>query len=282
MEVELTVDPSRPRSSSRFLKQFTLPSDEHPFVGRIYDLSIIGGHFDTYEELACHADCKYAFDVNEELSRLTRRVESLNLAGGLLWPDPVPDNFKEFPISRYEWLTVAADVFLMRYISVGDCALLLTNTIFEVGLEPRKCSLDNLKKREAPKDTIKLLEQIQTDQGALRNERNSRFHHGKERGFSEDDTTFRMASLFEHWGQGIVGKGQDGRPINVARSFSEGLVELQREFNRATRKLVRQLDRLYDLLGAEFEARFSPRFRVGPFGREGHPKDDDSQTIDVK
>ena len=266
----MTGDPSRPRSSSRFLKQFTLPSDEHPFVGRIFDLSIIGEHFDTYEELASHADCKYAFDVNEELSVLTRRVESLNLAGSLLWPAPVPSNFKEFPVSRYEWLTIAADVFLMRYISVCDCALLLTNVIFELGLEARQCTLGNLKKRGIPKELMTLLEQIQTDQGALRNERNSRFHHGAERGFSEDDATFRMASQFEHGANGIRGTGQDGRRINVARSFREGLVELQREFNRATRKLVRQLDRLYDLLGAEFEAKFSPRFRVGPFAT-GHP-----------
>ena len=45
------------------------------------------------------------------------------------------------------------------------------------------------------------------------------------------------------------------------------MVDLQREFNRVGRALVRQLDHLYDLLGAEFENRFSPKFRVG-FG--GH------------
>jgi hypothetical protein len=49
-----------------------LPSDNHKFVGRIYDLSIVGMHFETYEELAKHADC----DVNYALSMLTRRVES--------------------------------------------------------------------------------------------------------------------------------------------------------------------------------------------------------------
>lgn len=257
-----------PKPSTRFLKQFVLPSDSHPFVGRIYDLSIVAYHFETYEELARHADCKYAFDVDIVLSVLTRRVESLNLAGSMLWPDPVPRNFKEFPISRYEWLTVAADVFLMRYISVVDCALLLANEIFEAGLERHKCSIQNLKKRGVPQTVISVLDEVRTDQGALRHERNARVHHGIERSITGDDMTFRAAALFEHRGHGLRGVDQDGRRINVERSFREGLVEQQREFNQATRKLVRQLDRLYDQLGTEFETRFVPRFRAGPFGRE--------------
>jgi hypothetical protein len=43
------------------------------------------------------------------------------MVGAMLWTTKVPKNFKEFPISRYEWLTVSADVFLARYISVVDC-----------------------------------------------------------------------------------------------------------------------------------------------------------------
>jgi hypothetical protein len=166
-----------------------------------------------------------------KLSTLTQRVESLNLAGSMLWPDPVPSNFKEFPVSYYEWLTIAADVFLMRYISVVDCALLLTNEVFEVGLECRKCSIENLKKRRIPQRVTSLLEQLQADQGALRDERNARFHHCEERGFTGDDMTFRIAALFDHRGSGVRGRGQDGRRINVERSFREGLLELQREFN---------------------------------------------------
>jgi hypothetical protein len=267
MEIELAVDPPRPKPSTRLLKRFIVPSDTHPFVGRVYSLSIVAYHFDSYDDLARHADCKYAFDVNMELSTLTRRVESLNLAGSMLWPDPVPSNFKEFPVSRYEWLTVAADVFLLRYISVVDCALLITNEVFEVSLERRKCSIGNLKKRGVPQRVTSLLEELQADQGALRDERNARFHHGAERGITGDDMTFQIAALFEHRGSGVRGRDQDGRRINVERSFREGLLERQREFNQASQKLVRQLDRLYDELGMEFESRFVPRFRAGPFRR---------------
>lgn len=263
----MAIDSRRPKPSTRFLKRFIVPSDYHPFVGRIFDLSVVAHHFETYDDLARHADCRYAFDVNMEMSTLTRRVESLNLAGNMLWPDPVPSNFREFPVSRYEWLTVAADVFIMRYISVVDCALLLTNEVFEAGVERRKCSIESLTKRGVPQRVTLLLEKLQADQGTLRDERNARFHHGTERGFTGDDMTFRAAALFEHRGSGVRGVDQNGRPINVERSFREGLVEFQREFNQATRKLVRQLDRLYDELGMEFERRFVPRFRAGPFGR---------------
>lgn len=248
----------------RPLKRFILPSDNHAFVGRIYDLSIVELHFDTYDELAKHPDCKYAFRVNHFLSTLTRRVESLNMVGDMLWPESLPIDFKSFPLSRYEWLTVSADVFLMRFISVVDCAMILINEVFECGLDARDCTAAKLKKAGVPKPFLDLLADMIVDQGTLRQERNGRFHHGAERGFSSDDQTFRIGALFEHRGNGML--GENGQPLPVDRYFREGLVELQGEFNVMMRKLVRRLDKLYDILAPEFEATFSPRFRAGPFG----------------
>lgn len=252
--------------SARFLKQYVLPSDNHAFVGRVYDLSIVGMHFETYEDLAKHADCKYAFDINDALSRLTRRVESLNMVGGMLWPANMPSNFKEFPVSRYEWLTVSADVFLARYISVIDCAIILVNEILECGLSIEACTLTNLKKKPVQRAILNHLGTMIDDQGLLRKERNSRFHHGSERGFSSDNQTFHFGSIFEHRANGML--GPNGKPLPVERYFREGLVELQREFNAVMRKVVKQLDRLYDMLAPEFESRFSPKFRAGPFAHK--------------
>jgi len=48
----------------------------------------------------------------------------------------LPKSFADFPVSRYEWLTLAADVFLMRYISVVAFSLLIVNTVYETGLGP--------------------------------------------------------------------------------------------------------------------------------------------------
>jgi hypothetical protein len=254
------LKPKRPRAKP--LVRRIVASDNHEFVGRVYDLSIVAYHFDSYEELARHPDCKYAFHVNHTLSSLTSRVESLNLVGDMLWPERIPKDFKDFPVSRYEWLTIAADVFLMRFISVVDCALILANDVYETGLDPQKCSMDQLGKAGVPSKILSVLEDMRKDQGDLRRERNARFHHGAERAFTNDSTTFQTAARFERWGNGVVGHDRHGRRINVERSFQEGLVELQREFNAATRKLVRHVEAFYDLLGIEFESRFTPRIRA--------------------
>jgi hypothetical protein len=252
------------RARSKFLVRYILRSDTHGFVGRIYDLSV-AFHFESYEALAVYPDCKYAIEVNEALTRLVTRVESLNLAGNMLWPDPLPD-FRAFPVSRHEWLTVTADVFLMRYISVVDCALLLVSEMFELGIDRHARTLGNLRKKGLPSGVDQILTEMVRDQGSSRSERNARVHHGKEPTFTQDDTTFKMAAIFEHRLNGMTGKDRFGRTINPERTLKEGLVELQREFNRSTRTLVRQLDRLYDELWLEFEARFKPRIRAATHG----------------
>jgi hypothetical protein len=256
--------PRRARGS--FLVRHVLPSDEHCFVGRIFDLSIVEMHFETYEDLARPEDCKYVCEVNCEVSSLVRRVESLNLAGGLLWPKPLPRDFKSFPISRYEWLTVAADVFLMRYVSVVDCTMLLVNSVFESGLDAKQCSISNLRKKGVSPNVIQVLQEMLDDQGDLRKERNARFHHGVERGYTDDDQTFRTMALIEHRCGRVTGRDRFGRKLNLERAFKKGLVEMQREFNRATRRLARQLDRLYVGLSDVFEERFAPKIRNSTLG----------------
>lgn len=193
------LKPKRPRAKP--LIRHIVASDNHGFVSRVYDLSISAYHFDSYEELARHLDCKYAFHVNQTLSSLTRRVESLNLVGDMLWPDRIPKDFKDFPVSRYEWLTIAADVFLMRFISVVDCALILANDVYETGLDPQRCSIHQLGKAGVPSKILSVLEDMRKDQGDLRNERNARFHHGAERAFTNDSATFQTAARFEQWGK---------------------------------------------------------------------------------
>jgi hypothetical protein len=252
------------RARSKFLVRHVLPSDTHGFVGRIYDLSVVALHFDGNEELTIYPDCKYAIDVNETLTSLVTRVESLNLVGNMLWPAPLPLDFHAFPLSRHEWLTVTADVFLMRYISVVDCALLLVNEVF--GLDRRECTLGKLRKKHLSSKTDQLLTDMVRDQGSLRAERNARVHHGQERAFTDDDTTFKIAGIFERGLNGMTGNDRFGRKINLERMLKEGLVALQREFNRSTRVLVRQLDRLYDELWREYEARFKPKTRAATHG----------------
>lgn len=249
---------------TRFLKRYILPSDNHGFIGRLYDLSIVAYHFDSYKALSEHSDCKYAFDTNEYVSLLARRVESLNLAGNMLWPDPFPTAIS-LPISLHEWLTASADVFLTRYISVVDCALQLVNAVHETGLASIDCKMKKLKQAGVSASVIDHLGTMLDEQARLRAERNARIHEGKERDFTIDDQTFAIAARFERF-NGMKGTDRNGRRINVNRSFREGLVGLQREFNISTRVLVRQLDDLYDELWQEFEVRFGPRIAAATHG----------------
>lgn len=261
------IDGDRPkRARTKPLVRHILPSDSHDFVTRIFQLGIVSMHFESYEDLARHADCKYAFDVNQDMTAMSRRVESLNMAGDLLWPEVLPTRMQGVPISAYQWLIVASDVFLMRYVSVVDCALILANAIFECGLERRRCSVENLRQTGASPDVCNRLAHLLDQQGELRSERNARFHHGRERVFTDDNQTFQTAAILLHRMGGVGGNDRFGRKIDVERFLKQGLVELQREFNAATRVLVRELDRLYDDFSDEFEMRFAPRIRASTHG----------------
>lgn len=258
--------PKAKRVRSKPLVRHLIKSDHHAFVGRIYDLSIVGMNFDSWDEVAKYPDCKYALETSEYVSALTARVESLNLVGDLMWPHPIPKNFRDFPVSRYQRLTIALDVFLVRYVSVIDCALLLANQVFQCQLGSKECAVAALRKKGDAKAVSDTLEAMLDDQRKLRKERNFRVHEGVERGFTQDDAAFRAASMLAHLQGSALGQDMFGRRINIERFFEEALVEIQREFNQSTRRLVRLLDRLYDHLEEEFESRFIPLIRAATHG----------------
>src|SRR6476646_8342298 len=80
----------------------------------------------------------------------------------------------------------------------------LVNEVMECGLSFETCTMSNLGKLPVPKAILTHLGEMVDDQGHLRKERNSRFHHGAERGFSSDDQTLRYGSLFEQRFNGAV------------------------------------------------------------------------------
>lgn len=250
-----------PRRRTAFLKEKILSSDCHSFIGRIYDLSIVSYHFETYEEMARHPDCVYALNVNRVLSSLTRRVESLNHVANMLWLDNKFVQQPSLPVTRYEWLNVCADTFLMRYVSLFDCALLLTNEVLEIKLRPQVCTIRNMKKEGAPPKLIAVLQDLDVAVTELRNERNERFHRGWEREHTTDDVSFKASTMHETRGMRITGFDQFGRALDQEKFFREGLVNLQRDFKKHTGHYVKKLDRLYNQLEPEFECRFSPKYR---------------------
>ncbi|WP_424988234.1 Cthe_2314 family HEPN domain-containing protein [Microbulbifer sp. S227A] len=252
--------PKAPRRRTAYLKELVLPSDQHQFIGRIYDLSVVAYSFESYDDMSQYPDCLYALNVNEVLSSLTRRVESLNHVADLLW---LEDKFvadPHLPVTRYEWLNICADTFLMRYVSLFDCALLLTNEVLECDLRPQVCSLKNLRRNGAAPRILDVLKEMDAVVSSLRNERNERFHRGWEREHTSDDISFKASTIHENRGMRMTGTDRYGRPLDQAKFLREGLVNLQRDFKKSSTLYIKSLDKLYDLLEIEFEGRFSPKF----------------------
>lgn len=148
----------------------------------------------------------------------------------------------------------------MRYVSLFDCALLLVNEVFECSLRPQICSIKQLKKCGVTTNALSALKEMEDAIGTLRTERNERFHRGWEREHTSDDIAFRISTAHEHRGMQMTGHDQFGRPIDQSKFFSEGLVNLQRDFKAFGPVLMRKLDRLYDALEEEFEQRFKVKY----------------------
>ena len=246
-------------------ERITCAFDSHQFVGRIYDLSIVSLHFDDYDEIQKYPDCKYAIDVNYAVTALVERMKSINLAGDLLWLDHNRDVFQSLPVSEYDWLKIALDVFFMRFISIVDCALILANEVFELGQEPRKCSKHRLRKAGLPDDIISIIEIMEGSQEKIRHERNSRFHHGSERSLGADDRTFHIASLMSNMGGITVGKDIYGNNINLHNLYSEAAEPLRIEYNSSLKALSEDINTLFDSLEPQFELRFKPKYKSSNF-----------------
>lgn len=247
----------------RCIKRYIVKADNHDLIGRIYDLAMpLQYGFQSFAQLKTYPDCLYVFNAGQSMGALVQRVESLNFVGDMLWTKKFPRDFSQFPISRYDWLKVVSDVFLMRYISIMDCCLLLTNDIFECNLPPQKCRIDLLEKSGVPKRAITTLTTLLSKQDAHRNERNLRFHRGYERSFTKEDLVFHLASTFEKDGRSLSGDDREGNPINVQRYFREAINDLRIEFNTSVRTLSKNLTKFYDVIHDDFEQRFSSKFHA--------------------
>ena len=266
MRPELDRLNSKPKA--RRPRRYIVLSDNHGFVGRIFDLSIVGMYFDDYEEVAKYPDAQYVWAVNERTSLLTQRVESLNHVGDLLWPK-TPTAIATLPMSAYEFCNFIQDAFLMRTVSILDCCCLLAVDVLELDIQPRQANIERIRRisgNHACCDRLQAISDLQLD---LRTERNVRFHRGEEEPLTDDDTTFKTVALFTYRGQGMAGTDRFGRKIDLKRFYNVAIDRLRNKFRTNARNLHVVLDDFYDTLSHEFERRFRPKFRAdGSFGHK--------------
>lgn len=248
-------------------RRFIVSSDDHRFVTRMYELSIVGLHFDSNEEIAKYPDAEYVLSVNERASLLSRRVESLNHVGHLLWPKKAT-KIDLLPMSAYEFCNLIQDAFLMRTISILDCCCLLAVEVLELDLKPRQASIERIRKSSKNHPCCDKLQALSDMQLDLRTERNIRFHRGEEESLTDDDTTFKTVALFKYRGQDMTGTDRYGRKVDLKRFYAEAIGGLREKFKVNVKGLVASLDEFYDELSIEFEKRFRIKFRAkGSFGQ---------------
>jgi hypothetical protein len=216
-------------------------------------------HFDSYDEIKNYPDAKYTLDVNERLSLLTQRVESLNHIGDLLWPRK-PTKIDSLPMSAYEFCNFIQDAFLMRTVSILDCCCLLSVAVLELGLKPRKSNIDQIRKASKNLTCCEKLQAISDIQRELRTERNFRFHRAEEEALTDDDTTFKTVALFTYRGQGMTGTDRFGRKIDLERFYRKAIDNIRTKFRANTKSLCAALDGFYDTLSDEFNPRHHAKF----------------------
>lgn len=250
------------------LARLVISSDTHAFIGRVFDLSIVGMHFESYEQVSEYPDAKYVLEVNDRTSLLVRRVESLNPVGELLWPKE-PIGIEELPMSAYEFCNFIQDAFLMRAISILDCCCLLAVEVLELGIPPRQANMDRIQREFGDHPCCEKLQKIASIQAELRTERNLRFHRAEEEPLTDDDETFKTVALFSRHGPGMTGTDRLGREIDLKRFFDEAIAGLRNKFDVNVRNLLVVLDDFYDVLLGEFNGRFRSKYRAkGSFGQK--------------
>jgi hypothetical protein len=260
-------------------KRFVISSDKHEFIGRIMDLSVVGTHFESYDEGARYQDVKYVFDVNDRLSLLMRRVESLNHVGDLLWPkSPISGNL--LPVSIYEYSALIQDAFLMRIVSTLDCCCLLAVEVLELGMKPRQANPTNIRKLSQDHPCCEKLDNLSDLQRDLRAERNIRFHRGEEEALTDDDLFFQIVAQWSSFGKGISGVDRYGRKISLQRWHGQAIRHLRAKFRKRVKALDVALDDFYDCMLDEFESRFHSKFQdTGSFGRRQFEEDKERKPI---
>jgi len=241
-------------------RRLTISSDDHKLIGRIYDLSIAGLHFDDYADAEKYPDVIYALTVNNRASLLTKRIESLNHVGDILWPRR-RIRPKLLPMSAYEYCNFIQDVLLMRTISILDCCCLLTVAILELDIIPRQTTIDRIRNASNSHPSSDKLKAISDLQFEFRTERNMRFHRAEEEPLTDDDVTFKIAALYAFQGQGITGNDRHDRNIDLTKSYDEAIDNIRNKFRNNIKLLKRPINELYDCLIGEFNTRFSTKFR---------------------
>ena len=235
---------------------------EARLVGRVFDLAQpLQLGFQSWEQVREYKDAEYVLSVFFPMDFLYSRFESFQAILTLLEQDFTSEQVQALKTSRHQWLNLIRDSFLMRYSSIFDCTLILSNSVCELNLSYEKCTLYHLRRSGLPDDLIAQLEAFHGQIKRIVSERNERFHRGWEKTVSQQEQIFKIASSFEVSGNSLVGSDEHGHPINLESMFSEAITEFSAEAFTALRELQEVAVTTLDILEPYFESKFLDYFR---------------------
>ncbi|WP_129633703.1 Cthe_2314 family HEPN domain-containing protein [Candidatus Oscillochloris fontis] len=96
---------------------------------------------------------KYNNEVFQYISNLTHAVERIEMTPIFFRRYPKSKTYEQNNISLHRWIQYHYASFLITITSIYDTALLLTNAVFLLGIEPKFCSHKKIIKHERIKET---------------------------------------------------------------------------------------------------------------------------------
>jgi hypothetical protein len=126
-----------------------------------------------------HSD-SYNLEIFDMVSPLLRSFVLLERSRNFAVSVPTDKYLNGQGINIHDWIEYHVATFLITCVTVRDEALLLVNSVFCLGLDPRHCKLHILQKNKWVKDTTipKHLEAIEKAIKTHRNQRNLHVHRG--------------------------------------------------------------------------------------------------------
>jgi len=116
----------------------------------------------------------YHVSVFQKAAALISAVERLEHSLIFIQKLPYPRRYEKKGVHQFSWLEYHYSYFVITYDSLLDIALILTNTIFQLGNNERECKLSVVRdnewvKRTPVKATIDTLEKLTSSYGKTRN-----------------------------------------------------------------------------------------------------------------
>ena len=154
----------------------------HPFISSLFKLAfpMIANKAVNKTPPPNNVDL-YILDLFDAVSPLIQSFEHLERSRSFATLVPSEKYLKGLSINRHDWIEYHISTFLITFVTVDDQALLLVNSVFCLGMDPKHCKADVVKKNKWVKETAipKCLDSLEKVIKRYRTTRNSLVHRGE-------------------------------------------------------------------------------------------------------